>query len=387
MVVYWDGGFLASFSWPFDRPPSPMTLGLLLTAFGFGLRHGVDWDHIAAIADLSSTAESRRRGFVLSFIYAVGHGLVVIALGVAAIAFGAALPEGADVWMGRVVGITLIALGAWVLIELVRKGRNFRLRSRWILVIGGTFAGLRWVREATARRRVSIEHDHEHVHPVSDGDFETEHLEHHAHDHAHTQDGVEASEAHSLDQPLIDLTAEDGQPVAEQVAQLAVSGATSRTGSRFGSGQGWMAGFSRSNRSKRAHGRTDAHSHAHSHTHSHTHSHEAVLADGANGGTGNGTAAGIGMLHGIGFESPTQIAVFVASTSIVGAWAGLGLLVAWVVGLIIANSVLALLAAYGLLGAERNFYLYATVAVVVGVLSIAFGVIALSGAEVLPELS
>ena len=27
-----------------------MTLGLLFTALGLGLRHGIDWDHIAAIS-------------------------------------------------------------------------------------------------------------------------------------------------------------------------------------------------------------------------------------------------------------------------------------------------------------------------------------------------
>jgi len=33
-----------------------MSFGLILTALGFGLRHGIDWDHIAAIADISSSA-------------------------------------------------------------------------------------------------------------------------------------------------------------------------------------------------------------------------------------------------------------------------------------------------------------------------------------------
>jgi len=136
-----------------------MTLGLVLTALTLGLRHGVDWDHIAAIADLSSTARNRRHGFWLSFVYAGGHGVVVIALGLLAIVFGSALPEGVDVWMGRVVGVTLVVLGAWILIDLARSGRDFRLRSRWILVLGGTFSGLRRVRDARRRRRVVIEHE------------------------------------------------------------------------------------------------------------------------------------------------------------------------------------------------------------------------------------
>ena len=92
------------------------------------------------------------------------------------------------------------------------------------------------------------------------------------------------------------------------------------------------------------------------------------------------------MLHGVGVESPTQIAVFVASTSIGGKGVGLLLLLGWVVGLIIANSGLALLAGAGLLKAEQNFRIYATLAVVVAVLSIAMGTLFLFDLEVLPAI-
>ena len=337
-----------------------MTVGLFLTALGLGLRHGIDWDHIAAIADLSASAESRKRGFLLSFLYAAGHGVVVIALGALAILFGASLPEGVDVWMGRVVGATLVALGAWVLIELVRKGRDFRLRSRWILVLGGTFAGLRRVRQVSARRKLRIEHDHDHDHTELRRDT-ADHEQAHAHDHAHTSDD-----------DVIDLTAEAPTPaMATGHTEGSVSGSDPQR--RFA----WFGG-------RGSHG----HGLGHTHTHSHPHLHETTLADSVTGaGAGNGTAAGIGLLHGIGFESPTQIAVFVASTSVVGAWAGFGLLAAWVAGLIIANSALAVLAAYGLLGAERNFVIYATVAVLVGLISLAMGVLLLAGVDgVLPAL-
>ena len=37
-------------------------VGLMMSAFFLGLRHGVDWDHIAAITDLSATQDSTRRG-------------------------------------------------------------------------------------------------------------------------------------------------------------------------------------------------------------------------------------------------------------------------------------------------------------------------------------
>lgn len=307
-----------------------MSLGLLLTAFGLGLRHGVDWDHIAAIADLSGTAQNRRRGFVLSMLYAVGHGIVVFALGSLAIAFGSAIPDSLDVWMGRIVGITLIALGAWILIELARRGREFRLRSRWMLMIDGTFAGLRRVRNAAARRFISVEHEHSHDHVDDD------HLVEHAHDHAH-------------DDVVIDLTAAMPEPAAV----------------------GW-----RGVRSRLSHG----------HSHSHSHRHELALPEQATASYGNGTATGIGMLHGVGIESPTQIAIFVASTSVAGVSFGLVLLGFWVLGLIIANAVLAVLAGAGMLNAERSFPVYATLAVIIGVVSIALGTLYLVGLDVLPGI-
>ena len=37
-------------------------LGLLLTALLLGLRHGIDWDHIAAITDITSTTAAGESG-------------------------------------------------------------------------------------------------------------------------------------------------------------------------------------------------------------------------------------------------------------------------------------------------------------------------------------
>ena len=63
------------------RGASLVNLGLVLTALALGLRHGIDWDHIAAIADLTSASDNRRRGIVLSLWYAVGHAAVVLVSG------------------------------------------------------------------------------------------------------------------------------------------------------------------------------------------------------------------------------------------------------------------------------------------------------------------
>lgn len=305
-----------------------MTIGLLLTALALGVRHGVDWDHIAAITDLTSSSETRRRGFVLSLLYALGHAVVVFALGGVAILFGSALPSGVDVWMGRIVGVTLVLLGVWVLVQLTRHGRDFRLRSRWMLVVHGTFAGIRRVRMARQGRTIDVDHEHEHDHG-----HELEHT---------TGDVVRHEHAHVA---------------ATDVAVPVLVGAQSN--------DRWWGRFV---------------------SHRHTHHHELALPADPFSSYGGKTATGIGVLHGVGVESPTQIAVFVAATSVGGTGSGLALLTAWVVGLILANAALALLAGFGVLHAERSFTLYATIAVVVAIGSIAIGALLLFGFDALPEL-
>jgi high-affinity nickel-transport protein len=199
--------------------PTAAGLGVLLTGFFLGIRHGIDWDHIAAITDITSTTASariaeaahsdqhqsaaghshghggtvelrahdagaaaaalapaiagqpsvRRDGLMasqldairLGTLYALGHGVVVIALGLAALTFGALLPDWLDPLMGRIVGLTLVALGLWVMYSIyryARAGETFRLRSRWMLVFDGARYG--W------RRFQAWFHGHEHVEPL-----------------------------------------------------------------------------------------------------------------------------------------------------------------------------------------------------------------------------
>ena len=167
---------------PFLTAGVPAVVG---GAFALGLRHGIDWDHIAAITDITSTTsaeppidtltaepgialtdESRHgvalaaagRGsdvvaappgrrqtsrqthqvpLILATLYAVGHGSMVVVLGLFAILFAEFLPTWIDPIMERVVGATLLLLAAYLfyaLFRYLRSGQEFRLRSRWMLV-------------------------------------------------------------------------------------------------------------------------------------------------------------------------------------------------------------------------------------------------------------
>jgi high-affinity nickel permease len=310
-----------------DATAATSGIALLATALVLGLRHGIDWDHIAAIADITSTTaateaaeeaheavheagdpahehthggdleqdvhvstptdptasglpaampvtrqrflEDQRRSIGLGSLYAFGHAAVVIALGLAALTFGALLPSWIDPIMGRVVGVTLVLLGLWVLYSAyryVRHGASFRLRSRWMLAFDSVRYGWRWFGAKV--------HGHRHVEPL------------------------EAS------------------------------------------------------------------------------------AYGAK------TAFTVGAIHGIGAETGTQVLLIAALGGAAGAGLGVPMLLAFVVGLLISNTVIVIISATGFVASQTRQRLYVAVGVVAGVFSLVVGVIFLAGADaILPALA
>ena len=146
-----------------------MDVLLLLSTFGLGLRHGVDWDHLAAITDITGAEADRRRSAMLALLYALGHGAAVMGLGALAITAGEYLPNWIDPLMERLVGATLLVLAVFLLRSLRRGDAN--TVSRGVLL----FRGLAALRDRVRRtRRVEVEHQHAHAH---------DHDRAHAHDH------------------------------------------------------------------------------------------------------------------------------------------------------------------------------------------------------------
>lgn len=111
--------------------PNSLQLALLSAAV-LGFRHGFDYDHIAAITDITSVQTDRWRGMRLGLLYAVGHAATVAALGSAVIVFQLSLPHGIDRIAERLVGLTLLVLGVYVLGSLFRG--NSPPRSRFHLL-------------------------------------------------------------------------------------------------------------------------------------------------------------------------------------------------------------------------------------------------------------
>src|SRR2546427_1065616 len=292
------------------------TLTLLLGMAALGFRPGVDGDHIAAIPDTPSApsashteaevsagapmpahghdpdeqrehahshnpagpgamhalgesrfAHEERHAIGLATLYALGHASVVTVLGIAALLLGAVLPDWVDPILEKVVGVTLLLLGAWVLFSVwqyLRGKGEFRLRSRWMLVFD--FVRYGW---GTLQARV---HGHEHT-PSA---------------HA-TQYGPK-------------------------------------------------------------------------------------------------TAFGVGMIHGIGAETGSQ-ALLLAGVAGGTGTTGVGILLAFVVGLLVSNTLVAVVTASGFIGAPRMRTIYVAVGFVAGLGSLLIGILFISGlGTALPDL-
>jgi high-affinity nickel-transport protein len=118
------------------------TLDLAFVSAGIlGFRHGFDYDHIAAISDITSMEPSSKAAMRMGFVYILGHAVTLGALGGAVILFQHALPRQIDRWAERAVGATLILLGIYVLGSLLRSKDNILPPSRAALVIHG----VRWI--------------------------------------------------------------------------------------------------------------------------------------------------------------------------------------------------------------------------------------------------
>jgi hypothetical protein len=115
----------------------------LLSAAVLGFRHGLDYDHIAAITDISSVQSKARDAMHYGLLYVGGHATTIAVLGAAAIGFRISLPPASDRWAERLVGITLLVLGLYVLGTFFRPSiaahghSHARPRTRITLLING----------------------------------------------------------------------------------------------------------------------------------------------------------------------------------------------------------------------------------------------------------
>jgi len=100
------------------------------------------------------------------------------------------------------------------------------------------------------------------------------------------------------------------------------------------------------------------------------------------------TAFGVGMIHGIGAETGTQVLLIAAIGGAAGAGLGVPMMVAFIAGLLLSNTAIVVLTASGFIASRLRQRVYIVVGVVAGVFSIVVGTLFLFQAQgALPELN
>lgn len=108
----------------------PVLLGTALLAYGFGLRHAVDADHIAAIDNVTrKLVQEGKRPLTVGFFFAIGHSTVV-ALASLGVAVGATLLTGRFEAFHQVGGLISTLVSALFLFTLAAINIVI-LRSVW----------------------------------------------------------------------------------------------------------------------------------------------------------------------------------------------------------------------------------------------------------------
>ena len=290
-----------------------LRMGVVVTVFLSGLRHGIDLDHLAAISDITSSQLDRRRSLFLASLYALGHALVLMVLGVVAVVAGRRIPEALDSFMGRMIGFTLVVLGLYVIYSLIRYGRDFRLRSRWMLVLSGVRRSLLWLKGRRQPEQVEVVHVHDHA---EEG--------HHPHDRSPAPAAIVGGDA----------------AVAVKTA-----------------------------------------------VHAHPHKHVVPMPSDPFTEYGVWTSFGIGMIHGIGAETPTQVLLFATAAGVAGGAAGVVLLAVFVLGLFLANTAVAVASSLGFNTGKRLPIVFMALAGLTAVSSLTVGLLYLLGrADLLPAV-
>lgn len=94
---------------------------LLSLAFGLGLLHALDADHIAAVSVLSSKNTTRHAGLLYALQWGLGHGLVLVIMSLVFYRLGEYWPVLVSELAERLVGLVLIALGLIIFYQLQQR--------------------------------------------------------------------------------------------------------------------------------------------------------------------------------------------------------------------------------------------------------------------------
>ena len=104
--------------------------------------------------------------------------------------------------------------------------------------------------------------------------------------------------------------------------------------------------------------------------HGHEHAEPVEMAS-----YGPKTAFGVGMIHGIGAETGTQVLIIAAIGGASGIGLGIPMMLAFIVGLLISNSAIVVITATGFVASQTRQRIYVVAGAVAGALSLVVGLL------------
>lgn len=184
-----------------------LSLIYLPSAVALGALHALEPGHAKTLtaAYLIGIQGTRWDAIVLGLSVALTHSLVVVLLSAAGVCVGReTFTDQAMLGLQLVSGLVVVALGTWMLVRRLKRGRAF-------LAPAG---------QAAAEQEHTHDHGHDHGH-------EHEHGHDHGHDHGHVLDHSELSEdeharAHAADLP--DYARRGERPTLGQIIAFGAAG-------------------------------------------------------------------------------------------------------------------------------------------------------------------
>ncbi len=97
-------------------------VGILGLAFGLGLVHALDADHIAAVSALASRGDGQaKHAWRFCLRWALGHGGTLMLLGIAVLAIGIHLPPAINHYAEAAVGVLLLVMAGALFNDIRRQ--------------------------------------------------------------------------------------------------------------------------------------------------------------------------------------------------------------------------------------------------------------------------
>ena len=94
---------------------------LMSMAFGLGMLHALDADHVIAVSGLSCYKQDRNSSVLFCTRWALGHGGALLFIGTSVIFLGMVIPEALSAYAESLVGVVLIVIGVLVLLDIYRQ--------------------------------------------------------------------------------------------------------------------------------------------------------------------------------------------------------------------------------------------------------------------------